>query len=164
MVTAAQAVSSLNPYSDLSCVAEHHIQQCFTSGGSVQHVNQQVVSNGLQESPGLLAGHHVVFPGDIWVTEIPHSWNVKHFSLKLRLFSDLVTKFSFDTVEQFPYLSLKSHCLILCKWKQQHFPCVCSSIYVMFLKKKNQSSISQQSKVVCDGKCCRTLQVLLADI
>lgn len=37
-------------------------------------------------------------------------------------------------------------------------------LYMWYFLKNNQSSIPQQSKVVCDGKCSCTLQVLLADI
>ena len=72
MVTTAQAASDLNFFYDLFCVSEHQVQQCFTSGESVQYLNQKVAINGLQECPGLCAAVIVVFPADIQVVENPH--------------------------------------------------------------------------------------------
>ena len=73
MLTEAQAASSLNLLNDLFHIGEHQVQQCFNSGGSVQYLKQEVVINGIQEFPGLLAAHCVVFPLAIWVIEIPPS-------------------------------------------------------------------------------------------
>lgn len=53
MVTAGEAASDFNSFYDLLHVGVHHVQQYCTSDGSVQYLNQKVVS-GLQESPGLL--------------------------------------------------------------------------------------------------------------
>ena len=64
MVTAAQAASNLNTFNDLLCIGEPQVQQCFTSGQSVQYLNQKVIINGFQEPPGSLAAHCVVFPTD----------------------------------------------------------------------------------------------------
>jgi len=72
MVTAAPSTSNLNLFNDLICIGEHQVQQCFTSGRSVQYLNQKAIVSGHQESPGLLVAHHVAFPSDIWVVEIPH--------------------------------------------------------------------------------------------
>lgn len=72
MVTAAQTSSSLNAFKNLLCTGENQVQQHFTSGQSAQHLNQEVIVNGLQKSPGSLAACHVVFPTGIWVIEITH--------------------------------------------------------------------------------------------
>jgi len=72
MAAAAQAASNLDAFNDFLCIDEHQIQQCFTSGQSVQYLNQKVVVSELQGSPRSLAAHHIVFPADIHVVDIPH--------------------------------------------------------------------------------------------
>jgi len=57
MVAAAQAASDLNVINDL-CTGEHQDQQCVTSSRSVQYLNQKIIVDGLQESPGPL--QHIV--------------------------------------------------------------------------------------------------------
>ena len=72
LCAAAQAASYLNIFNNLLHVGEHQVQQCFTSIRSVQYLNQKVIINGLQESPGLLTAGRVVMPADIQVSEILH--------------------------------------------------------------------------------------------
>lgn len=64
MVAAAKAASDLNLF--------NQVQQHYTSGQSVQYLNQKFIINGLRESPGLLVACCIVFPEDIWVVEILH--------------------------------------------------------------------------------------------
>jgi len=70
MVAATQAASNLDVFNDLFHTGEHQVQQPFTSGWSVQYLNQKVIMNALQDSPGSLAAHHTVLSADIWVVEI----------------------------------------------------------------------------------------------
>ena len=70
MVTTAQAASDLNLSNALLLISEHQVQQGFTSGLSIYYLDQEVVPNRLQESPGLSATHHATIPADIQVVEI----------------------------------------------------------------------------------------------
>jgi len=46
MVTAAQAASNLNAFNDILHNGKQHVQQHFTSGHSVQYLNQKIIVNG----------------------------------------------------------------------------------------------------------------------
>jgi len=72
MVTAAQVAFDLNLFNNLFCVGEHQVQQHFISGGCVQYLNQQVVINGLQESPGSLPACCVFSSVDTWMPRRPY--------------------------------------------------------------------------------------------
>jgi len=60
---------------------------------SVQYLDQEVIINGLQESPGSLAALHAVFPADIQLIEIPHQdeslWSSNLLLLKKGFISKL---------------------------------------------------------------------------
>ena len=72
MVTTAQAASNLNVSNAFLFTTEHQVQQGFTSVRSIYYLDQEVVLDRFQESPGLSATHHATIPADIWVLEIPH--------------------------------------------------------------------------------------------
>jgi len=43
----------------------------FTTGWFVQFLDQEFILNSFQECPGFLTAHHVIFPADILMVEIP---------------------------------------------------------------------------------------------
>jgi len=92
MVIAAQAASNLNAFNNHLHVGEHQVQQHFTAGQPAQYLNQEVVVNGLQESPGSLSACHIVFPTDNWVIEITHQDDRSQHLI------DLVVEFSLQSL------------------------------------------------------------------
>ena len=72
MVTTAQAASNLNVSNAFLFTTEHQVQQGFTSVRSIYYLDQEVVLNRLQESPGWSATCQATIPADIRVAEIPH--------------------------------------------------------------------------------------------
>ena len=84
MVTTAQAASNLNFSNAQLSFGELQVQQGFTSDRSVQCLDEEVILNGLQESPGLCATCRAAIPADIRVAEIPHqdkSLRARHLPL-----------------------------------------------------------------------------------
>lgn len=47
MIDTAQTASNLNIFNNILHAGEHYIQQCFTSGSSVQYLKQKVTIKGL---------------------------------------------------------------------------------------------------------------------
>ena len=56
-----EAACDLNVFNHLLCMGEHQVQQCFTSGQSVQYLNQKLIIDGLQESSASLVACYIVF-------------------------------------------------------------------------------------------------------
>ncbi|GAB0184060.1 hypothetical protein GRJ2_000871300 [Grus japonensis] len=72
MVTAAKAAFDLHVLSELLLAVEYEVQQSTTPHWLLYQLEEKVIINALQESPGLLMSCCVVPPADIRMVEVPH--------------------------------------------------------------------------------------------